>query len=53
MVHDKQAAGRVPGDDHAAGRLLDIQETLGQDTRVTGLAEPMKTDLEMKIEVLN
>ena len=52
-VHDGQAAGRVPGDDHAAGRLLDIQEALGQDARVIGLAEPMEMDLEIKIEVLN
>ena len=52
-VHDGQAAGRVPGDDHAAGRLLDIQEALGQDVRVIGLAEPMEMVLEMKIEVLN
>ena len=46
-------AGRVPGDDHAAGRLLDTQEALGQDVRVIGLAEPMEMVLEMKIEVLN
>ena len=36
-----------------AGRLLDIQEALGQDARVIGLAEPMEMDLEIKIEVLN